>query len=190
MLRLPNELLRKNFRSAHFTIEKDTTALRTLLKDSASAAATGQASQDDVIKNLDSMIAKMRGTKRKLTAQVEEETRLHDQIDARINHIDDLYAIRTVDDIKYEAWSRRRLDRLLADYLLRQGYSESAAQLAQEKDMEQLVDVETFAGMSRIREAIIAGRVTEALAWCTDNKKELRKNDVSVQTRMEPICTK
>lgn len=105
---------------------------------------------------------------------------MHDQIDARINHIDDLYNMKTVDDIKYEAWSRRRLDRLLADYMLRRGYNKSAGELAREKNMEQLVDVETFASMSRIKNAILAGKVNEALVWCTDNKKELRKMEVSL----------
>jgi macrophage erythroblast attacher len=181
LLRLPNELLRKNFRSAHFTIEKDTSALKAQLKDSATAAVSGRASQEDALKSLDTLLAKMQGTKRKLAAQAEEESRIHDQLDARINHMDDLYSIRTVDDIKYEAWSRRRLDRLLADYLLRRGYNETAKDLAREKGMEKLVDVETFAKMSRIREAIIVGRVTEALAWCTENKKELRKMESKLE---------
>lgn len=178
LLRLPNELLRKNFRSAHFTIEKDTSALKTLLKDSATAAVSGRASQQDVLRNLDAMIARMRGVKRKLTTYAEEEARLHIQTSARINHLDDLYSMKTVEDVKYEAWSRRRLDRLLADYLLRHGYNQSATELAAERGMEKLVDIETFVSMSRIRQALLNGSVTEALAWCTDNKKELRKIEV------------
>jgi macrophage erythroblast attacher len=47
--------------------------------------------------------------------------------------------------------------------------------------MEQLVDVETFANMSKIREAIMVGRVTEALVWCTENKKELRKMESKLE---------
>lgn len=178
LLRLPNELLRKNFRSAHFTIEKDTSALKTLLKESATAAVSGRASQDDVLKSLDAMLAKMRGVKRKLTTHADEEARLHSQTAARISHLDKLYEMRSVDDVPYEAWSRQRLDRLLTDYLLRHGYNASAAQLAQEKNMSDLVDVETFVGLSKIRESLLDGSVTEALAWCSDNKKELRKMEV------------
>ena len=37
-----------------------------------------------------------------------------------------------VEDVKYEVWSRTRLDRLLVDYLLRHGYNESARALADE----------------------------------------------------------
>lgn len=124
------------------------------------------------------MLARMRGVRRKLTAHAREEERLHTQAAARIIHLDQLYAMRSAEDVQYEAWSRRRLDRLLADYLLRHGYSQSAEQLARERGMEALVDVDTFKSMSRIREALLGGSIAEALAWCTENKKELRKMEV------------
>jgi macrophage erythroblast attacher len=149
-----------------------------MLKDSATAAVSGRASQADVLRGLDAMIARMRGVKRKLDSHADEEARLHAQAMARIRHLDELYALHTVDDVKYEAWSRRRLDRLVADYLLRHGHNESARQLAAERGMEALVDVDTFVAMSRIRDSLLAGSVTEALAWCADNKKELRKMEV------------
>lgn len=178
LLRLPSELLRKNFRSAHFTIEKDTSALKTLLKDSATAAVSGRSAPADVLKNLDAMLARMRGVKRKLSAYADEEARLHDQAAARIAHLDELYSLKTVDDVKYEAWSRRRLDRLLADYMLRQGHYESARQLAKERGMEKLVDADTFEKHGHIVKELLAGRVSDALTWCADNKKELRKQSV------------
>lgn len=87
--------------------------------------------------------------------------------------------MQSLDDVKYEQWSRTRLDRLLVDYLLRNGYKDSAVALAQEKGIEDLVDVDTFVQMSRIRESLLKGRVTEALSWCQENKKELRKLEVS-----------
>ncbi|CCE27000.1 related to macrophage erythroblast attacher [Claviceps purpurea 20.1] len=181
LLRLPHELLRKNFRSAHFTIEKDTSALKTLLKESATAAVSGRASQQDVVRSIDSMLTRMKGVKRKLTSYADEESRLHHQIAARITHLDELYTMRSVDDVKYEAWSRRRLDRLVADYLLRHGFNRTASQMADEKRMRDLVDVETFINMSRIRESLLGGSITEALAWCTDNKKELRKMESKLE---------
>lgn len=124
------------------------------------------------------MIARMRGVKRKLQAHAEEEAKLHDQVDARIRHLDQLYAFTTVEDVKYEVWNRCRLDRLLADYLLRQGYTESAKELVGERSIEDLVDIDTFVAMKRIKESILNKSVTEALAWCNDNKKGLRKTEV------------
>ncbi|KFH44912.1 Protein-like protein [Hapsidospora chrysogenum ATCC 11550] len=181
LLRLPNELLRKNFRSAHFTIEKDTSAVKTLLKDAATAAVSGLAQPNDVLRNLDSMLARMRGVKRKLEAHAADEARLHDHAEARARHLHALYALRTVDDVKYEEWSRRRLDRLMVDYMLRKGYYGSARQLARENAMEKLVDVDTFEKQGRIRSELLAGKVGEALAWCADNKKELRKMESKLE---------
>jgi len=124
------------------------------------------------------MLARMKGLKRKLVACQEEEARLYQQSQSRIKHLGDLYGMQSLDDVKYEQWSRTRLDRLLVDYMLRYGYKDSAVGLAKEKRIEDLVDVETFVQMSRIRESLRNGKVTEALAWCNENKKDLRKMDV------------
>lgn len=124
------------------------------------------------------MLARMRGLKRKLTACAEEESRLHQQSQSRIRHLGELYTMQSLDDVKYEEWSRTRLDRLLVDYLLRHGYKDSATALSKEKNIQDLVDVETFVQMSRIRESLRNGRVTEALSWCNENKKDLRRMDV------------
>ncbi|KAL0473020.1 CTLH/CRA C-terminal to lish motif domain-containing protein [Neurospora intermedia] len=175
LLRLPYELLRKNFRSAHFTVEKESTTLNKLLKETAKGSLDGKTSPEDVVKNLDTMIAKMRGMKRKLSTYANKETRLYKQLDARVAHLHELSDMHSVEDVKYEAWSRKRLDRLLVDYMLRHGYNTSAQALANEREMHDLVDVETFLTMSKIRESLENGSVTEALAWCNDNKKELRK---------------
>ncbi|KAF4341427.1 macrophage erythroblast attacher [Fusarium beomiforme] len=181
LLRLPSELLRKNFRTAHFTIEKDTAALKTLLKDSATAAISGHASQQDVLRNIDAMVSRMRGLKRKLNASAAEEARLHKQTAARISHLDELYKMDTIEDVKYETWSRKRLDRLLADYLLRHGYNDTAKELAEQRGITDLVDMDTFAAANRIRDSLLNQSVTEALAWCTDNKKELRKMESKLE---------
>jgi macrophage erythroblast attacher len=133
------------------------------------------------------MLARMRGLKRKLNACSEEETRLHQQSQSRIRHLGELYGMQSLDDVKYEEWSRTRLDRLLVDYLLRYGYKDSATALSKEKGIEDLVDVETFVQMSRIRESLRNGRVTEALSWCTENKKELRRMEVGCQLLIEKL---
>ncbi|KAI1202512.1 CTLH/CRA C-terminal to lish motif domain-containing protein [Nemania serpens] len=183
LLQLPVELLRKNLRSARFETEKDGSFVKETLRKTATDSFNGLISQADVVKTLDSMIARMRGVKRKLTAFSEEENRLHRHEEARANHLAELYTMYSVEDVKYEAWSRTRLDRLLVDYLLRQGYVESARELAYQREIELLVDVDTFEQMNRIRQCILDGSVQEALAWCTagDTKKELRKMDSNLE---------
>jgi macrophage erythroblast attacher len=179
LLRLPYELLRNNFRSAHFAVEKENAGIKTLLKDAATGCLNGRSSPSDLVHSLDDMISQARALKRKLSTCAEDEARLLRQTEARIAHVDELYHMSSFDDVKYESWSRTRLDRLLVDYLLRRGYSDSATALAEERNMRDLVDVETFVTMARIIASLKAGSVQEALAWCTENKKELRKMDVS-----------
>ncbi len=156
-------------------MEKDSIAVKNLLKETANGSLNGKASPQDVVKNLDQMLVKMRGLKRKLTAAAEEEDRLYRQMDSRVAHFRELADLNTVDDVKYEAWSRQRLDRLLVDYMLRHGYDSSATALADERGMRDLVDVETFVVMSKIRKSLEGGSVQDALSWCNENKKELRK---------------
>lgn len=180
LLRLPFELLRKNFKLAHLSVEKDSTAIRNTLKETANASLASTSSPGDVLKNLDGMISRMRGLKRKLAACAGEERRLQRHSLSRVKHLGELYTMQSLEDVRYERWSRTRLDRLMVDYLLRLGYQESARALAEEKGIEQLVDVETFVQMSKIRESLSAGKVNEALTWCAENKKELRRLDVSL----------
>src|SRR6266536_3722513 len=79
LLRLPFELLRKNFKVAHYHVEKESTAVKASLKETANASLNSNASPEEVLKNVDSMLARMRGLKRKLNACSEEESRLHQQ---------------------------------------------------------------------------------------------------------------
>jgi macrophage erythroblast attacher len=143
-------------------VKRDGAFVKDALKDAATGAVNGKSSQEDVLKALDSMILRMRGLKRKLTACADEETRLFRQEDARVRHLAELYGMNSVEDVKYEVWSRTRLDRLLVDYMLRQGYTDSARMLAEERGIESLCDVETFEQMNRIRDSLRNGSVTEA----------------------------
>ncbi|KUI60127.1 Protein FYV10 [Cytospora mali] len=155
LVRLPYELLHKNFRSAHFAVAKEDTFVKKQLRDTANAALNGGATPDDVLRNLDTIIARMRGVKRKLEACSQEEARLYQQLGARSRHLGDLTGMHAFEDVKYEHWSRKRLDRLMVDYLMRQGYSKSARALAADKGIGDLVDIETFEQMNRIRQSLL-----------------------------------
>ena len=152
--------------------------MKNLLKETATGSINGKLPADDVVKNLDAMLARMRGMKRKLTAYADEEAGLYRQVDARATHLRALDSMHTVEDVQYVAWSRCRLDRLLVDYLLRNGFNASAQALAEQRGMLDLVDIDTFVTMDRIHKSLLQGSVQEALAWCGENKKELRKMEV------------
>jgi macrophage erythroblast attacher len=122
------------------------------------------------------MIAKMQGLKRKLEGLHDEEIRIHKSAKARLQHLQDLHECTSLTDVKYDEWSRVRLSRLLVDYLLREGYADSAAHLAQSKGISELVDVDAFVACHKIEASLREGMSTGlALEWCKEHGKELKK---------------
>lgn len=156
------------------------------------AAAAASSSNDPstaALTSLDQAITRLQTLKRKLSALNNSTLQLQQQSAARIQHLDDMYQIPTLVDVKYEEWSRIRLDRLLVDYLLRMGYTGSARQLAQEKKIELLVDVDEFEAVGKIEMSLSSEhRVEPALAWCVENKQNLKKmenNTLEYELRLQ-----
>jgi macrophage erythroblast attacher len=130
----------------------------------------------------------MQTLKRKLQALHEEEQTIHAHSQKRIKHLQDLYEIPSLADVKYDEWSRVRLDRLIVDYLLRSGYPKSAASLAKEKGIEDLVDLDVFVQCQKVADSLERGETKDALMWCTENKTALRKigqNDLEFELRLQ-----
>lgn len=120
----------------------------------------------------------MQSLKRKMESLQEEEKKVQDQSRKRIQHLETLHKIPSLADVKYDQWARVRLDRLLVDHMLRSGHSESAQQLARERGIEDLVDLDVFMQYQRILESLHKGETKEALQWCGDNKAALKKSQV------------
>ncbi|KAJ9643098.1 GID complex subunit containing RING finger motif [Coniosporium apollinis] len=174
LLRMPYELSRKNYKAASRIFEQHRDATLKDLKNSANAALSAP-DAPKAISDLDAMISRLQTLKRKLSDLQQTEESIQRQSKARIAHLNELYQIPSLADVKYDEWSRVRLDRLLVDYLLRSGYGESARQLAQEKGIEELVDVEAFVECFRVEESLRKGQTKAALVWCADNKQALKK---------------
>jgi macrophage erythroblast attacher len=171
---MPYELSRRNFKNAQRVIEHASANMTSSLAAATKASKT--ASPDATLDSLDSIISKMQTLKRKVEGLHDEEMRIHKSAKARLRHLQDLYDMHSLVDVKYDEWSRTRLSRLLVDYLLREGYSESAAHLAQSKGITDLVDVDAFVACHKIERSLREGMSTSlALDWCKEHGKELKK---------------
>ena len=155
------------------------TSVLSTLKTTANASLSGQAAIP-TLASLDSMIGRMQGLKRKLESLHEEEKAIQRHSRQRIRHLQDLYEIPSLADVKYDEWSRVRLNRLLVDYLLRSGYGESARALAREKGIEDLVDLDVFVQCHQVEQSLRNGRTQECLAWCLEHKPMMKKTSVGV----------
>lgn len=179
LLRLPHELIRRNIKTAQRYIEREKDNVFPALKETANASLQLSTSPEQTLASLDAMISRMQTLKRKLETFHEDERALQSYSRRRIQHLQDLYQIPSLADVKYDEWSRVRLDRLLVDYLLRQGYGNTAAALAKEKGIEGLVDLRVFEHCQKIADSLEKGQTKEALTWCTQNSGPLKKLGVS-----------
>ncbi|KKA26620.1 hypothetical protein TD95_002925 [Thielaviopsis punctulata] len=181
LVRLPYELLRKNFRSAHFAIEKENANLRSAAESAAKAAMRQTADKQATLQSLDTMIEQAEALKRKLNDFVAEEEKIATNLEKRLDYMGAIYNMNTYEDVGYESWSRTRLDRLMVEYMLQQGFIESGLALARSREIEHLIDAEPFLQCNKIIESLRNHSVTEALAWCSENKKELRKMSCNLE---------
>ncbi|CAG8034944.1 unnamed protein product [Penicillium salamii] len=181
LLRLPHELARRNFKSVQRAVEREKEYVIPALKDTANASLSNTQTPDQTLAALDAMISRMQGLKRKMEGLQEEEKKIHNQSRKRIQHLEALHKIPSLADVKYDQWSRVRLDRLLVDHMLRSGYSDSAQKLAKERGIEDLVDLGVFTQCQRVVESLRKRETKEALQWCGENKAALKKTQHNLE---------
>ena len=66
LLKVPLELIRRNFKSAQRNIDKETKAISASLNEAAQKAQLGSASPEETIASIESMIRRMQTLKRKV----------------------------------------------------------------------------------------------------------------------------
>lgn len=177
---------RRNFKTAQKLVEQQKEGILSSLKTTANDSNKGQ-DPNQTLASLDSMIDRMQGLKRRLDDLHGAEEKINEHSRKRIQHLKNLYDIPSLADVKYEQWSRIRLDRLLVDYLLRCGYVESARSLAMEKGIEELVDLDVFLECHMIEDRLRGGKVDKCLQWCLDNRQALKKINVKSISRTHPV---
>ncbi|KAL2866318.1 FYV10 family protein [Aspergillus lucknowensis] len=181
LLKLPHELARRNLKSVQRIVEREKEYVLPALKEAANASMSNEQTPDQTLATLDAIIFRMQGLKRKMEHLHQEEKKIYNQSKRRIQHLEQLYQIPNLTDVKYDQWSRVRLDRLVVDHMLRSGYTESAQQLAREKDIENLVDLNVFIQCQRIAESLRHGETKDALQWCSENKPALKKSQYNLE---------
>lgn len=190
LLRLPHELARRNFKSVQRLVEREKEYVLPALKETANASLSNEQTPDQALAALDAMISRMQGLKRKMENLHQEERKIQEQSRKRIQHLEKLHQIPSLADVQYDQWARVRSDRLMIDHMLRSGYIKSAQQLAREKGIEDLVDLNVFVQCQRIAESLRTGETKDALQWCGENKAALKKSQVCLTSNNDhgAIC--
>ncbi|TCD70713.1 GID complex subunit containing RING finger motif [Steccherinum ochraceum] len=176
--RVPYENFRKVFRTSQKQIEKELGAVQISAADLAMKAHTPSTDKKmaNSVKAIDAMISRVENLKRKLSELQESSgSPTLTVMRERSQHLANVEALQSEMDPEFSRWADTRLDRWLVDWSLRMGKERTAKQIAYDRGIENLVDIELFSDIRRIEDALNRRSCTEALAWCSENKAALRK---------------
>lgn len=175
-VKVPYEQMRKTFRTSQRILEKEMANLTSTSSDLAKRSLTGSTNPEEICKALDGMLERLNKLKRKLEETKAEERTYTSRSRARLEHLNDLMGMKSYEEPEYARWSRTRLNRILVDYMLREGLMGTATKMSTNLGLQDYVDIEVFAQAQRVEQALRNHSCSEALQWCAENKSTLRKN--------------
>ncbi|KAF8068893.1 CTLH/CRA C-terminal to lish motif domain-containing protein [Lyophyllum atratum] len=174
--RVPYENYRKVFRTSQKNVERELGAVQSTAADLANRGASGSLEKTEALNSIEGMIGRVESLKRKLSDLQETVGKpTQDVMRERLHHLATVETLGAANAPEYNRWADTRLDRWLVDWCLRSGMEKTARQIAKERDIETLVDIDLFKDIRRIEDALSGNSCTEALAWCNENKVALRK---------------
>lgn len=175
---VPYESLKRTTRDRKYAIEE----VESIVQGIRRAAQQEQPpSADDVVKQLDAYTNQLRSLKRKLEDSSALEQADAQRCRARLSHLADLGSAERDGYIK---WSRKRIDRILVDHMLRSGYYQAAITLAQTSGIQDLTDIHIFDGARAVTEGLRQHDCSQALQWCENNKARLKKAKSQLEFRL------
>merc|ERR1719312_1458197 len=137
---------------------------------------------------LDTIKEQLMQLKTKSSDIISEEVEVSDTIKKRCQHLKNgCVENGGREDLEMKAWRKTRLDRMMVEYLLRQGYYDSALQLAENSKVTHLSNTEVFFTAREVEDSLVREELDKVLAWCHDNKSRLRKlkSSLEFQVRLQ-----
>ncbi|ERN13428.1 macrophage erythroblast attacher isoform X2 [Amborella trichopoda] len=165
-LKVPFEHLKKSMRVNHRMVEKEMSAVMLTVAE----VSDRDMSREEAVHHLTSLVSRLQGLKRKLEESNKTEQLQAQRCRARLDHLGMLQVGNQ------REWSDIRVKRILVDYMLRLSYYNTAIELAEHSNIQDLVDVDVFLEAKNVIDALQNKEVAPALAWCAENKSRLKKS--------------
>ncbi|GAA6009411.1 hypothetical protein JCM11491_003546, partial [Sporobolomyces phaffii] len=184
LLRAPIDSLRKLHKTTAKTYEHNLAQLERdldlALVKSATAAATPTSHFDpleraQVLKTVESMLARMRGLRRKLVDLERATDHATAVVQSRLDHL--AHVPPALEHPAYPKWAEKRLSHHLVDYMLRASppLRNTADVLAREQGVADLVDKDLWDDLARVERALADHDLDTVLAWVGENRTALKK---------------
>eukprot|EP00013_Stygamoeba_regulata_P007423 CAMPEP_0177633696 /NCGR_PEP_ID=MMETSP0447-20121125/2975_1 /TAXON_ID=0 /ORGANISM="Stygamoeba regulata, Strain BSH-02190019" /LENGTH=473 /DNA_ID=CAMNT_0019135373 /DNA_START=108 /DNA_END=1529 /DNA_ORIENTATION=+ len=208
LLQTPQQRLSKNFRNTQKLAEKH---LQTIVRQSDKHLQQHRKrplSRAQCVKALQQYSSSLSKLASKLSSLQEHDIGIIDEIHSRLIHLDEVDPANpnallssaststatsselssTADNsLSLQRWEEIRLQRLLVEYMYRDGCHRSAALLAKEVNIENLVDSTVYAHARTVISALEQHSCSSALHWCAAHRSNLRKleNDLEFELRSQ-----
>ncbi|CAG5014402.1 unnamed protein product [Parnassius apollo] len=192
-LKVPYEVFNKKYRNAQRILDVEARQVGSAAGDLDMTARKTGVTTGEIDSLLGGMVEKLNTMKRKASEAINEEVQAAYVCKKRLEHLKEQaealqdpsstqretepmrvrYAVPVRTSLNH--WRKVRLDRMLVDYFLRNGYYDSANKLADAKDLRELTNVDIYQAAAEVERELIARRTARCLQWCADNKSKLRK---------------
>uniref|UniRef100_A0A2P2I8J8 E3 ubiquitin-protein transferase MAEA n=1 Tax=Hirondellea gigas TaxID=1518452 RepID=A0A2P2I8J8_9CRUS len=178
-VKVPYEVLNRKFRSAQKVLEREVNAVSACVSEVQAALAGSPTPPPQQLSSLiKGVITQVNTLKRKSRETVAGELECARVVKRRSDHLDQADHGTTRE---HQAWNKTRLDRLLTDYLLREGCYLTARKFVKSRNIENLTNLELFETAYEVELSLQRKDVSKCLAWCHENKSKLKKLNSSLE---------
>jgi len=186
-LKVPYEVLNKRFRIAQKHLDREVNHVTVSLSEvERSLAQEEKLERETLVQKLETLKGQLEEMKSKGGEILSSVSEVADVIKTRCDHLTG-GCLEGGQEVQTKMWRRTRLDRMLVEYLLRQGYYETAMQLSENAGVGELTNTEVFLTAREVEESLGRGELGKVLAWCHENRSRLRKlkSSLEFQVRLQ-----
>jgi len=158
LLIVPYETLYRKYRLGQRIIDKEVSGINKFIKETDS----------DGKNKLEGIKSKLQKLRSQLNDIHKSET---DECTLLSHRLDHLSKIKS----NQHSWQYIRFHRQLTDFLFQQGFQKSGALLAENLEIEKLINSKLYLQIIELEESLIAKDTQKSLNWCNQNKTKLQK---------------
>ncbi|KRT80391.1 hypothetical protein AMK59_6453, partial [Oryctes borbonicus] len=175
-LKIPYDILNKKFRTAQKTLDREVAHVQQAVLEIEKGISGDNIKTKDISTLLGGMVEKLQVLKRKAEESIAEELHATNVCKRRIDHLKER-AIQSpsISQAALNQWKNKRLDRMVVEYFLRNGYYNAAILLAEKSCIKDLTNIDIFLTSREVESSLASHETSKCLTWCHDNRSKLRK---------------
>ncbi|KAL0860842.1 hypothetical protein ABMA27_009384 [Loxostege sticticalis] len=188
-LKVPYEVFNKRYRNAQRVLDVEARQVSGACSEIDNAVKNPAVTTGEIDSLLGGMVEKLTTMKRKASEAINEELQAAYVCKKRLEHLKEQASVLNEPSspqvrTAMNQWRKVRLDRMLVDYFLRNGYYDSAAKLADARGLRDLTNVDIYCAAAEVESELLARRTARCLQWCADNKSKLRKLNSNMEFKI------